>query len=73
MLPIQLVDQSHQTSWKFPFDNTKYARMKFPTCDGTNNPLIWAHRCEQFFENQHTTDVEKVGVAGFHLLGEAKL
>ena len=46
--------------------------MDFPN-DGTNDPLIWAHRCEQFFENQHIADAEKVGVGGFHLLGEAQL
>ncbi|KAK4737423.1 hypothetical protein R3W88_001120 [Solanum pinnatisectum] len=51
----------------------RYARMDFPTYDGTNDPLILAHRCEQFFENQHTAEAEKVRVDGFHLLGEGQL
>ncbi|KAH0716616.1 hypothetical protein KY290_012894 [Solanum tuberosum] len=72
-LQIQPADQNHQTSGNSNSTIPRYARMDFPTYDGTNNPLIWAHRCEQFFENQHTADAEKVGVAGFHLLGEAQL
>lgn len=47
--------------------------MDFPTYDGTDDPLIGAHHCEQFFENQHTIETEKVGVARFHILGEAQL
>lgn len=72
-LPIQLADQNHQTSGSFNSTIPRYARMDFPSYDGTNTPLIWAHHCEQFFKNQHTTDVGKVGVVGFHLLGEAHL
>ncbi|KAK4739708.1 hypothetical protein R3W88_003405 [Solanum pinnatisectum] len=34
-----------------------------PTYNGTNNPLIRAHRCEHFFEkNQHTMIAKKIGV-----------
>ncbi|EEF48186.1 conserved hypothetical protein [Ricinus communis] len=36
-----------------------YAKLDFPTYDGTEDPLIWARRCEQFFENQRTTEAEK--------------
>ena len=50
-----------------------YTRVDFPTYDGTNDPLIWVYRSEQFFENQHTADAEKIRVAGFHMLGEAQL
>ncbi|KAH0644677.1 hypothetical protein KY284_032561 [Solanum tuberosum] len=72
-LPIQPIDHNHQTSGNSNSTIPRYAKMDFPTYDGTNDPLIWAYRCEQFFENQHTTDAEKVGVAGFHLVGEAQL
>ena len=67
------IDHNHQTSGNSNSTIPRYAKMDFPTYDGTNDPLIWAYRCEQCFENQHTTDAEKVGVAGFHLLGEAQL
>ncbi|KAK4726929.1 hypothetical protein R3W88_031846 [Solanum pinnatisectum] len=72
-LPIQPANHNHQTSGNSNSTIPRYARMDFPTYDGTNDPLIWAYRCEQFFENQHTAEAEKVGVAGFHLLGEAQL
>ncbi|KAF3635230.1 putative early nodulin-like protein 1-like [Capsicum annuum] len=72
--PIPIMDdQNHQTSGNSHSTIPRYVRMDFPTYDGTDDPLIWAHCCEQFFENQHTIDVEKVGVARFHMLGEAQL
>lgn len=33
----------------------------------------WLYRCEQFFQNQKTNEEDKVGLAAFHLLGEAQL
>ncbi|XP_070028898.1 uncharacterized protein [Nicotiana sylvestris] len=47
--------------------------MDFPTFNGSEDPLIWLHRCEKFFSNQKTNEVDKVGLAAFHLLGEAQL
>ncbi|KAH0773968.1 hypothetical protein KY290_011105 [Solanum tuberosum] len=45
-----------------------------PTYNGTNNPLIRAHRCEHFFEkDQHTMITKKIGVVGFHMFGLAPL
>uniref|UniRef100_M1DU56 Uncharacterized protein n=1 Tax=Solanum tuberosum TaxID=4113 RepID=M1DU56_SOLTU len=45
-----------------------------PTYNGTNNPLLWAHRCEHYFEKyQHTTKAKKIDVAGFHMFGLAPL
>ncbi|KAH0679125.1 hypothetical protein KY284_020210 [Solanum tuberosum] len=71
-LPIQPVDHNHQTSGNSNSTIPRCAKMDFPTYDGTNDSLIWAYRCEQFFENQHTIDAKKVGVDGFHLLEEAQ-
>uniref|UniRef100_M1DPF3 Uncharacterized protein n=1 Tax=Solanum tuberosum TaxID=4113 RepID=M1DPF3_SOLTU len=45
-----------------------------PTYNGTNNPLLRAHRCEHFFEKyQHTTKAKKIDVDGFHMFGLAPL
>uniref|UniRef100_A0A1S3X3P8 Reverse transcriptase domain-containing protein n=1 Tax=Nicotiana tabacum TaxID=4097 RepID=A0A1S3X3P8_TOBAC len=51
----------------------RYTKLDFPTFDGSEDPLIWLHRCEKFFSNQRTNEVDKVGLAAFHLLGEAQL
>ncbi|KAH0679124.1 hypothetical protein KY284_020209 [Solanum tuberosum] len=72
-LPIQPTDHNHQTSGNSNSTIPRYAKMDFPTYDGTYGPLIWAYRCEKFFKNQHNADAEKVGLAGFHLLEEAQL
>jgi hypothetical protein len=36
-------------------------------------PLVWLNRCEQFFDTQRTPSTEKVGLASFHLTGDAQL
>ncbi|PHT84174.1 tRNA modification GTPase MnmE [Capsicum annuum] len=60
ILPIQIMgDQNHQTSGNSHSTIPMYARMDFPTYDGTDDPLIWTYRCKQFFENQHTIEAEK--------------
>ncbi|OIT08856.1 hypothetical protein A4A49_55398, partial [Nicotiana attenuata] len=51
----------------------RYTKLDFPTYDGTEDPLIWLHRCEKFFANQRTANQEKVGLASFHMVGEAQL
>lgn len=51
----------------------RYTKLDFPTYDETEDPLIWLHRCEKFFANQRTRETDKVGLAAFHLLGEAQL
>ncbi|KAH0633615.1 hypothetical protein KY284_036401 [Solanum tuberosum] len=45
---IQLADKNHPTSGNSPL--ISYAKMNFPTSNNINNPLIWAHHCEQYFE-----------------------
>ncbi|KAG6517266.1 hypothetical protein ZIOFF_020646 [Zingiber officinale] len=47
--------------------------MEFPTYSGEGDPLGWIKRCEKFFANQRTTKTDKVGLAAFHLVGEAQL
>ncbi|KAL1172100.1 hypothetical protein V6Z11_A05G326500 [Gossypium hirsutum] len=51
----------------------RYSKMEFPTYDGVGDPLGWLKRCEKFFGNQRTNKEDKVGLASFHLLGEAQL
>lgn len=51
----------------------RYTKLDFPTYNGSEDPLIWLHRCEQFFDNQRTMAAEKVSLAAFHMLGEAHL
>ncbi|KAL1147912.1 hypothetical protein V6Z11_A10G089000 [Gossypium hirsutum] len=51
----------------------KYSKMEFPTYDGVGDPLGWLKRCEKLFGNQRTNEEDKVGLASFHLLGEAQL
>ncbi|KAK5847245.1 hypothetical protein PVK06_003550 [Gossypium arboreum] len=51
----------------------RYSKMEFPTYDRVGDPLGWLKRCEIFFGNQRTNEEDKVGLASFHLLGEAQL
>ncbi|KAL8104131.1 hypothetical protein AgCh_028387 [Apium graveolens] len=50
----------------------RYSKLEFPSYDGSGDPLGWLYRCDQF-SNQKTNDEDKVGLAAFHLLGEAQL
>lgn len=49
----------------------RYFKMEFPTYDGEVDPLSWLNRCDLFFNAQRTTKAEKVGIASFHLVGDA--
>ncbi|KAG6533126.1 hypothetical protein ZIOFF_006991 [Zingiber officinale] len=51
----------------------RYSKMEFPTYSREGDPLSWVKRCEKFFTNQRTTEADKVGLAAFHLVGEAQL
>lgn len=51
----------------------RYTELDFPTFDGSDDPLIWLHRCAKFFSNQRTDEAYKVGLTAFYLLGEAQL
>ncbi|KAL4366769.1 hypothetical protein GQ457_05G003480 [Hibiscus cannabinus] len=61
------------TSQQGGFMVPRYSKMEFPTYDGVGDPLGWLKRCEKFFGNQRTNEDDKVGLAAFHLLGEAQL
>jgi hypothetical protein len=49
-----------------------YYKLSFPTFDGREDPLGWLHRCEHFFRAQRTGEVDKVGLASFHMIGAAQ-
>ncbi|CAM0902040.1 unnamed protein product [Alopecurus aequalis] len=51
----------------------RFFKMEFPIYDGEVDPLVWLNRCEQFFDTQRTPSAEKVGLASFHLTGDAQL
>ncbi|KAG6511769.1 hypothetical protein ZIOFF_029846 [Zingiber officinale] len=51
----------------------RYSKMEFPTYSGEGDLLSWVKMCKKFFTNQRTTEVDKVGLAAFHLVGEAQL
>ena len=51
----------------------RYSKLEFPSYDGRDDPLVWLRRCEQFFFSQRTPGEDRVGLAAFHLTGEAQL
>ena len=51
----------------------RYSKLEFPSYDGREDPLVWLRRCEQFFLSQRTPTEDRVGLAAFHLTGEAQL
>jgi hypothetical protein len=46
-------------------------KLLLPTYDGTEDPLLWLNRCDQFFHIQETPDANKVFLAPFYTSGEA--
>ncbi|KAJ1296380.1 hypothetical protein BS78_01G295900 [Paspalum vaginatum] len=46
-------------------------KLRFPRYDGTEDPLGWLHKCDQFFRSQGTPDDQKVWVASFYMEGAA--
>jgi hypothetical protein len=46
-------------------------KLLFPTYDGTEDPLPWLSRCEQFFIIQKTEDVGRVFLVAFYMTGDA--
>ncbi|XP_015168562.1 uncharacterized protein [Solanum tuberosum] len=51
----------------------RYTKLDFPWFTGQGDPLGWLNRCDHFFRHQQTPDEEKVGLASFHLEGNAQL
>jgi hypothetical protein len=46
-------------------------KLLFPTFDGSEDPLPWLNRCDQFFRVQETPENGKVFLATFYMSGEA--
>jgi hypothetical protein len=46
-------------------------KLMFPTYDGSEDPLPWLNRCEQFFRIQKTEEAGKVFLAAFYMTGDA--
>ena len=56
--------------------NQAYAhrvKLDFPRFNGGEDPTSWICRAEQFFRFQDTPTTDQVGLASFHLEGEAQL
>ena len=51
---------------------SQYHKLEFPTYDGTEDPLDWLNRCEQFFRGQRTMEEEKVWLASYRMTGVAQ-
>jgi hypothetical protein len=46
-------------------------KLLFPTYDGSEDPLPWLNRCDQFFRIQETPDAGKVFLTSFYISDEA--
>jgi hypothetical protein len=65
-------DQNSQTSRDPIISAARHGhKLLFPTYDGTEDPLPWLNRCEQFFRIQSTEDAGKVFLAAFYMTGDA--
>lgn len=47
--------------------------MNLSHVDGLSDPLGWLTHCDFFFRHHQTPDPEKIGIASFHLEGDAQL
>jgi hypothetical protein len=47
--------------------------LRLPEYDGTDDPDIWLHRFEIFFDLQRTEEEKKVCLAAFHMTGKAQI
>jgi hypothetical protein len=46
-------------------------KLLLPTIDGTEDPLPWLNRCDQFFQIQETPEDGKVFLASYYMTGAA--
>lgn len=56
-----------------PATQSRYTKLDFPQFTGKEDPLIWLHRCDLYFQTTRTPHREKVGLAAFNMTGEAQL
>jgi hypothetical protein len=47
--------------------NAATHKLRFPKYDGSEDPLPWLHRCEQFFRVVRTLENEKVWLASLYM------
>ena len=47
-------------------------KLVFPTYDGSEDPLPWLNRCEQYFNIQKMPDGGRVWLAAFYMSGDAQ-
>jgi hypothetical protein len=52
--------------------NAASHKLRFLKYDGTEDPLLWLNRCDQFFQATQTPDNEKVLLAAFYMQGVAQ-
>ncbi|XP_068645250.1 uncharacterized protein [Aristolochia californica] len=51
----------------------KYVKLHFPAFDGSKDPMIWLHKCDQFFYHKKTSTDDRVQLAAYHMLDEVLL
>ncbi|XP_068651577.1 uncharacterized protein [Aristolochia californica] len=56
-----------------PSSVPRYAKLDFQKFDGSLDPLIWLHNCDQFFWHQQTQPEDRVPLAAYHMFDEALL
>ena len=71
-LPTPPALHQHGTSTDVDNRPPRFHRLEFPRFDGTEDPLGWIQRCDQFFRGQKTPESEKVWLASYHLTGVAQ-
>jgi len=47
-------------------------KLRFAKYDGTDDPIGWIHKCEQFFRAHRTPEDEKVLTASYYMEGTAQ-
>ncbi|XP_019176769.1 PREDICTED: uncharacterized protein LOC109172063 [Ipomoea nil] len=56
-----------------PTPSTRVTRLEFPKFSGIEDPLVWLHRCELFFDKSPLSDHEKVSTAAYYMFDVAQL
>ncbi|XP_068666530.1 uncharacterized protein [Aristolochia californica] len=54
----------------------RYVKLDFSTFDGSKDPLdplIWLHKCDQFFYHKNTPVDDRIQLAAYHMLDEVLL
>ena len=54
-----------------PLQPAAVQKLRFPKYNGADNPLVWLHKCDQYFLSWSTPEDQKVWIASFYLDGVA--